>query len=48
MEKGMANHSSILAWRIPWIEEPDGLSVYGVTKSETWLKGYSMHLSYEN
>ena len=24
-EKGMATHSSILAWRIPWTEEPDGL-----------------------
>ena len=25
MEKGMATHSSILAWRIPWMEGPDGL-----------------------
>ena len=25
LEKGMATHSSILAWRIPWIEEPSGL-----------------------
>ena len=25
LEKGMAAHSSILAWRIPWTEEPDGL-----------------------
>ena len=24
LEKGMANHSSILAWRIPWIVEPGG------------------------
>ena len=24
-EKGMATHSSILAWRIPWMEEPDRL-----------------------
>ena len=23
LEKGMATHSSILAWRIPWTEEPD-------------------------
>ena len=29
LEKEMATHSSILAWRIPWTEEPDG-----VTKSE--------------
>ena len=26
LEKGMATHSSILAWEIPWIEEPGGLS----------------------
>ena len=25
LEEGMATHSSILAWRIPWIEESDGL-----------------------
>ena len=25
LEKGMAAHSSILAWSIPWTEEPDGL-----------------------
>ena len=25
MEKGMATHSGILAWRIPWTEEPGGL-----------------------
>ena len=25
LEKGMATHSSILAWKIPWAEEPGGL-----------------------
>ena len=25
LEKSMATHSSILVWRIPWTEEPDGL-----------------------
>ena len=25
LEKGMATHSSIVAWRIPWTEEPDRL-----------------------
>ena len=25
LEKGMATHSSILAWRIPWTKEPGGL-----------------------
>ena len=29
LEKGMATHSSILAWRIPWTEEPDGLQPMG-------------------
>ena len=33
LEKGMATHSSILAWRIPWTEEPGGLHrVHGVAK----------------
>ena len=27
LEKGMATHSSILAWRIPWTEEPGRLSI---------------------
>ena len=29
IEKGMATHSSILAWRIPWTEEPGGLQSMG-------------------
>ena len=29
LEKGMATHSSILAWRIPWTEEPDRLQSIG-------------------
>ena len=32
LEKEMATHSNILAWRIPWTEEPGGLQVRGVTK----------------
>ena len=43
LQKGTATHSSILAWRIPWTEEPDGLRSMGVTKSQTWLKGLSMN-----
>ena len=31
----MATHSSILAWRIPWTEEPGGLQSRGVTKLNT-------------
>ena len=30
LETGMATHSSILAWRIPWTEEPGGAPVCGV------------------
>ena len=32
---GNGNHSSILAWEIPWTEEPGGTTVHGVTKSRT-------------
>ena len=28
LEEGMATHSSILAWRIPWTEEPGGATVH--------------------
>ena len=36
LEKEMATHSSILAWRIPWIEEPGGLQfIHRVAKSWT-------------
>ena len=31
--EGNGNHSSILAWKIPWTEEPGGATVHGVTKS---------------
>ena len=34
-EEGMATHSSILAWRIPWTEEPGGLQSMGRTESDT-------------
>ena len=30
LEKGMATHPSILAWRIPWPEEPGGLQFMGL------------------
>ena len=36
LEKGMATHSSILAWRAPWTEEPDGLQSMG-SQSQTGL-----------
>ena len=41
LEKEMATHSSILAWRIPWTEEPGRL--HGVAKSWTWLSNFHFH-----
>ena len=32
LEKGMVTHSSILAWRIPWTEEPGGLQSMGLQR----------------
>ena len=32
LEKGMATHSSILAWRLPWTEEPGGLPSMGLQR----------------
>ena len=37
LEKEMATHSYILAWKIPWTEEPGGAVVHEVTKSWTQL-----------
>ena len=34
LEEGMATHSSILAWRIPWTEEPGGLQSIGSDTTE--------------
>ena len=34
LEEGMAIHSSILAWRIPWTEEPGGLQSVGLQRVE--------------
>ena len=38
LKEGMATYSSILAWRIPWTEEPGGLSSTRVAKSQILLK----------
>ena len=35
LEKGMATRFSILAWEIPWMEEPGGATIHGVAKSQT-------------
>ena len=44
LEKEMATHSSILAWRIPWTEEPGGL--YGVAKRWTQQNDQHFHFHY--
>ena len=43
LEKGVATHSSILTWRMPWTEEPVGYSPWGC--KETRLKRLSTHVS---
>ena len=41
LEEGMATHSSILAWKIPWTEEPGGLQSTGSQKpaENGWAQG---------
>ena len=38
LEEGMATHFSILAWRIPWTEEPGGLQSMESSKSQKQLR----------
>ena len=40
LEKEMAIHSSTLAWKIPWVEEPSGI-LSGVAKSQTQLNDFT-------
>ena len=44
LEKGMATHSSILAWKILWPEEPGGLQFMGL-QSRTWLSDLTANQS---
>ena len=41
LEKTMATHSSTLAWKIPWMEEPGRLQSVGVTRSWTRLNDFT-------
>ena len=44
LEKGLATHSSILVWRIPWTQESGGLqSMDRVAKSQTQWTDYHFH-----
>ena len=45
LEEEMATHFIILAWRIPWAEEPGGLQSMGLQKSRTQLKRLSTDTS---
>ena len=38
LEEELATHSGILAWEIPWTEEPGGLQSMGLQKSQTQLR----------
>ena len=42
LEEEMASHSSILAWKIPWTEESQGLQPTGVTESDTAEHAHTM------
>ena len=42
LEEGLATHSSVLAWRTPWTEEPGGLQFVRL-QSQTQLKRLSLH-----
>ena len=43
LEKEMATHSSILAWRIPWTEEPGRLQSMG-SQSQTCLNDFTLDI----
>ena len=43
LEKAMATHSSILAWRIPWMEEPGSLQSMG-SQSRTRLSDFTSYI----
>ena len=42
LEKAVAPHSSTLAWKIPWTEEPGWAAVHGVAKSRTRLSDFTL------
>ena len=45
LEKGMATHSSISAWKIPWTEEPGSYSPWGGKESDTTERLTLSHFS---
>ena len=47
LEEGMATHSSILAWRVPWTEEPGGLQSMGLPRAgHNWvINTFTFHIN---
>ena len=45
LEEGMAAHSSVLAWRIPWTEEPGGLQSMESDGTESWRSDLGQFMS---
>ena len=45
LEKEMATHSSILAWKIPWVEEPGRLRSMGSQRVRTRLSDFTFTLT---
>ena len=48
LEKGMATHSSILAWTIPWIEEPGRLQTMGLQRARQKIEWLTLSQDTEN
>ena len=46
LEEGMANHSSVLAWRIPWTEDPGGLRAIGSQRVGVNAGASPAHVTY--
>ena len=46
LEEGMTTHSSILAWRIPWTEEPSGLQSTGLQRVRHNWSDLAQHMEY--
>ena len=45
LEKAMANHFSVLAWRIPWTEEPGGLQSHRVRHNQSNLAQHNTEIT---
>ena len=48
LEEEMATSSSILAWKIPWTEEPGRATVHGVANSQTRLSNWALRAHTSN